>query len=80
MFIVETDHFKQRAEERGIGLQEIFYDLEDRIRDLRTYKYLNSDIAYKSGRFTLLFRVKNKTIILKTVIDKEAVIKNAVIM
>jgi|GEM_PF-1725246 hypothetical protein len=80
-YMVETDHFKQRCEERNVDMHTILYSLRNRLTELRGYRNINKDLIYQSDRFSVIFRIKNKTIILKTVLNKKAEwIKEAIVM
>lgn len=71
-YLVETDHFKQRSKERGVDMHTILYSLRGRLTELRGYRNIDKDLVYQSDRFSVIFRIKNKSIILKTVLNKRA--------
>lgn len=79
--IVETDHFKERSQQRDVDMHEILYSLRDRITELRGYKNIDKDLVYQSDRFSVVMRIINKTIILKTVLNRKFNwIKEAIVM
>ncbi|MFW5895417.1 MAG: hypothetical protein ACOCT9_01605 [archaeon] len=69
--IVETDHFKERSQERNINVQEILYGLRDRITELRGYRNLNKELAYIGNSFSVIFDIHGNNIVFKTVLDQK---------
>lgn len=70
MYLVESDHFKERIEERNITLKEIGYMLESKIQQLRLYKNIDTELAYVSGGLSVIFAIHNRTIVLITALSK----------
>ena len=81
MFVVETNHFKERRKERGVTLNQVEHSLRGKIRQIRMYRSLSgNEFAYKSGGLTIIFEIIHNTIKLITAIDKEAYVKDAIII
>ena len=69
--LIATEHFKQRAIEREIDLDEIYHVVNKEYDRIRLYCYCGK-VAYISSRITFVFEVRPNEIVLITAIkDKK---------
>ena len=71
-YVVESDHFEERKEERGISMREIEYMLRDKMDMLRLYKNIDSELVIRHGGASIMLDVHFRTIVLITALDKSA--------
>ena len=69
--LIATKHFKQRAIERDIDLDDIYHVINKEYSRIRLYCYCGK-VAYISNRITFIFEVRPTEIVLITAIkDKK---------
>ncbi|MFW6008272.1 MAG: hypothetical protein ACOCP8_03305 [archaeon] len=72
MKVEMTNHFKKRLKEREVSLDMILYTLRDKIKILRYYNNTGKELCYRSGDISYILEIRNRKIVLITVLNKYA--------